>query len=253
MPLHRMKFINTYIDNCTKEEAIEYIEKCIGERRIGHIITPNVDQIVRIEKDDYFRKICNNAELLLVDGTPLLWIAKWYGTPIKEKICGSDLVPKLCEVAAKKGYKVFLLGAAEGVAVKAASNLQKKYPGLNIVGTYSPPFGFEKDQDELSRIDHMLYESKADMLFVGMGVPKQDIFIFEHMNTYKIPMSFSIGATIDFEAGVQKRAPKWINRIGMEWLYRLALDPRRMFQRYIIDDSKIFKLAWKYRKAERET
>lgn len=253
MPLHRMKFINTYIDNCTKEEAIEYIEKCIGERRIGHIITPNVDQIVRIEKDDYFRKICNNAELLLVDGTPLLWIAKWYGTPIKEKICGSDLVPKLCEVAAKKGYKVFLLGAAEGVAVKAALNLQKKYPGLNIVGTYSPPFGFEKDQDELSRIDHMLYESKADMLFVGMGVPKQDIFIFEHMNTYKIPMSFSIGATIDFEAGVQKRAPKWINRIGMEWLYRLALDPRRMFQRYIIDDSKIFKLAWKYRKAERET
>ena len=92
MPLHRMKFMNTYIDNCTQEEAIEYIEKCINERRIGHVITPNVDQIIRIEKDDYFRKICNNAELLLVDGTPLLWIAKWYGTSIKEKICGSDLV-----------------------------------------------------------------------------------------------------------------------------------------------------------------
>lgn len=248
MPLHRMKFMNTYIDNCTKEEAIEYIEKCIKERRIRHVITPNVDQIVRMEKDAYFRKICNNAELLLTDGTPLLWIAKWYGTPIKEKICGSDLVPELCQIAANKGYKVFLLGAAEGVAAKAASNLQRKYPGLDIAGTYSPPFGFEKDQDELDRIDQMLFDSKADMLFVGMGVPKQDIFIFEHMNIYKIPMSFSIGATIDFEAGIQKRAPKWINRIGMEWLYRFFQNPKKMFKRYFVDDIKIVKLALKYKR-----
>ena len=96
----------------------------------------------------------------------------------------------------------------------------------------------------------MLLDSKADMLFVGMGVPKQDIFIFEHMNNYKVPMSFSIGATIDFEAGVQKRAPKWINKIGMEWLYRLVSNPRRMFRRYVIEDLKIFGLAWKYRKAD---
>lgn len=250
MPLHRMRFMNSYVDNCTKREAIEHIEKCIQERKIGHVITPNVDQIIRMEKDEYFRKICNNAELLLVDGTPLLWIAKWYGTPIEEKICGSDLVPELCEIAAKKGYKVFFLGAAEGVAAKAASNLQRKYPGLKIAGTYSPPFGFEKDYDELNRIDQMLLDSNADMLFVGMGVPKQDIFIFEHMDKYKVPMSFSIGATIDFEAGVQKRAPKWVNRIGMEWLYRLVSNPRRMFRRYVIEDSKIFGLAWKYRKVD---
>lgn len=251
MALNRMKFMNTYIDNCTRDEAINYIEDCIKKRKIGHVITPNVDQIVRIEKDPYFSKICENAELLLVDGTPLMWIAKWYGTPIKEKICGSDLVPKLCEIAAQKGYKVFLLGAAEGVAAKAAVNLQKKYPGLNVVGTYSPPFGFEKDQEELSRMDRMLYESKADMLFVGLGVPKQDIFIYEHMNNYQIPMSFSIGATIDFEAGIQKRAPKWINKMGLEWFYRLISDPKRMFQRYIINDSEIFQLAWKYRKAKK--
>ena len=94
----------------------------------------------------------------------------------------------------------------------------------------------------------MLFNSKADMLFVGMGVPKQDIFIYENMNKYQIPMSFSIGATIDFEAGIQKRAPKWVNHIGMEWLYRLAHDPKRMFKRYIIDDMKIFKLAWRYKK-----
>lgn len=240
--------MNSYIDNVTKEEAISHIEHCIKTRKIGHVITPNVDQIVRMERDPYFKEICDNAELLLVDGTPILWISRWYGRPIKEKICGSDLVPALCKVASRKGYSVFLLGAAEGVAAKAAENLQKEYPGLKVAGTYSPPFGFEKDMDEIKRMNKMLLDSKADLLFVGMGVPKQDIFIYENMHKYQIPMSFSIGAAIDFEAGAQSRAPKWINRIGMEWLYRLISDPKRMFKRYIIDDMQIFKLAWKYRK-----
>lgn len=249
MSLNRMKFMNSYVDNVTKEEAISHIEKCIQERKIGHVMTPNVDQIIRVERDEYFKKICDNAELLLVDGTPLMWISKLYGRPIKEKICGSDLVPELCDVAALKGYSVFLLGAAEGVAAKAAKNLKQKCPGLKVAGVYSPPFGFEKDEKELEKINKILYESKADMLFVGMGVPKQDIFIYENMHKYQIPMSFSIGATIDFEAGVQKRAPKWINQIGMEWLYRLVCNPRRMFKRYIVDDRQIFRLAWKYRKS----
>lgn len=247
MPLNRMKFMNSYVDNITKNEAIKYIEKCIHERKIGHVITPNVDQIVRIEKDTYFKKICNSAELLVADGTPLLWIAKWYGQPIKEKICGSDLMPELCCIAAQKGYKVFLLGAANGVAARAAENLKRKYPGLKVVGTYSPPYGFEKSQQEIDKINDILLNSRADLLFVGMGVPKQDIFIYENMNKYKIPMSFSIGAAIDFEAGVQKRAPKWINRLGLEWLYRLCSDPKRMFKRYLINDMKVFNLAWKYR------
>ena len=194
MALNRMRFMNTYVDNVTLEEAISHIEKCINVRKIGYVITPNVDQIVRIEHDPYFREICDNAELLLADGHPLLWIANWYKTPIKQKICGSDLVPILCGVAARKDYSVFLLGAAEGVAAKAAENLKQRYPGLNIAGTYSPPFGFEKDKKEIEKINRMLYKSKADMLFVGMGVPKQDIFIYENMNNYQIPMSFSIGA-----------------------------------------------------------
>lgn len=251
MALRRMKFMNTYVDNVSKTEAILHIEDCIKKRRIGHVITPNVDQIIRNEKDAYFRKICDNAELLLIDGTPLMWIAKWYGTPVKEKICGSDLMPELCTLAAQKGYSVFLLGAAEGVAALAAENLKKKNPGLKIAGVYSPPFGFEKNPEEIKKINKILLDSGADLLFVGMGVPKQDIFIFENMNKYQIPMSFSIGATIDFEAGVQKRAPHWVNKIGMEWLYRLLSDPGRMFKRYIIDDMKIFKLAWKYKKEDR--
>ncbi len=247
MPVNRMKFMNSYIDNVTRDEAIVHIEKCIQKRKIGHVMTPNVDQIVRMEKDTYFKEICDNAELLLTDGHPLLWISKWYGHPIKEKICGSDLVPYLCEIAAKKGYSVFWLGAAPGVAQRAAVKLRERFPNLNVAGVYSPPLGFEKDKEEIEKINQMLLDSHADMLFVGMGVPKQDIFIYENMDKYQIPMSFSVGGTIDFIAGEQKRAPRWIRQIGFEWMYRLFSNPKRMFKRYIVDDMKIFRLAWRYR------
>lgn len=253
MPYHREKFMNTYIDNITLEEAVAYIEKCILQRKIGYVITPNTDQIVRMEKDDYFRTICEQSELLLVDGHPLMWISRFYKRPFKEKICGSDLVPVLCRLAAQKGYSVFLLGAAPGVALKAAKRLQQDYPGLKVAGVYSPPPGFEKDPEEMRRINMILKESHADMLFVGMGVPKQDIFIYENKDIYRIPMSFSVGGTIDFLAGEQKRAPKWVSRIGMEWLYRLLHDPRRLFKRYLIDDIGIFRLVLKYRNVQEES
>lgn len=246
MPLNRVKFMNTYVDNVTLDEAVSHIEYCINNRIIGQVVTPNVDQVVRIEWDEYFAKICNESELSLVDGHPLMKIAKKYKMPFKEKICGSDLVPYLCEIAAKKGYSVFFLGAAEGVAKKAAEKMVEKNPGLKIAGTYSPPLGFENDENEIAKINDILLNSKADMLFVGMGVPKQSIFIYENMDKYQIPMSFSVGGTIDFIAGVQKRAPKWINRIGFEWLFRFFTNPKKFFKRYFIDDIKIFKLAKKY-------
>ena len=248
MALNRMRFMNTYVDNVTEEEAIRHIEECIKDRKIGFVVTPNVDQIVMMEKNLYFREICDNAELSVVDGHPLLWIAKWYKRPIKEKICGSDLMPHLCRIAAEKGYKVFLLGAAEGIAAKAADILKEQNPGLIIAGTYSPPFGFEKDQAELDKINRILKESEADMLFVGMGAPKQSVFIYENMDKYQIPMSFCVGATIDFIAGEQTRAPRWMTDHGLEWLYRLFKEPKRMFKRYIVNDTKIIGLAWKYRK-----
>ena len=248
MALNRMRFMNTYVDNVTEEEAIRHIEECIKDRKIGFVVTPNVDQIVMMEKNLYFREICDNAELSVVDGHPLLWIAKWYKRPIKEKICGSDLMPHLCRIAAEKGYKIFLLGAAEGIAAKAADILKKQNPGLIIAGTYSPPFGFENDQAELDKINRILKESEADMLFVGMGAPKQSVFIYENMDKYQIPMSFCVGATIDFIAGEQTRAPRWMTDHGLEWLYRLFKEPKRMFKRYIVNDTKIIGLAWKYRK-----
>jgi len=247
MPLNRRKFMNTYIDDISMEEAILHVEQCIKDHKIVHVITPNVDQIVRIEWDDKFKQICDSCELLLVDGQPLMWVSKLYGKQFKQKISGSDLVPALCKIASKKGYAVFFLGAAPGVAIRAAEILGKKYPYLKIAGVYSPPLGFEKDKEEIKLINEMLMNSGADMLFVGMGVPKQDIFIYENKDIYQIPVSFSIGGTIDFIAGVQKRAPQWISKMGFEWLYRFIYDPKRLFKRYFIDDMKILGLVWKYK------
>jgi N-acetylglucosaminyldiphosphoundecaprenol N-acetyl-beta-D-mannosaminyltransferase len=117
---------------------------------------------------------------------------------------------------------------------------------VNIAGTYSPPYGFEKDEQEIEKINAMLIQSKADILFVGMGVPKQDIFVFENMAKHKIPVSVSVGAGIDFIAGDQKRAPKWMSSLGLEWFFRFCNDPKRLFKRYFIDDIKILGLILKY-------
>lgn len=247
MPLNRVEFMNTVIDNVTAEEGVTYIDNAIKKQVITQVIFPNVDQIVKIEKDSKFANVTRNSDLILVDGHPLMWIASRYGKPFKEKIPGSAFVFKLCELAIEKNYSIFLLGAAEGVAEVAANKLKDTYQGIKIAGTYSPPLGFEKDQEEIDKINTLLQESKADILLVGMGVPKQEYFIADNKHIYKIPVSLSVGATIDFIAGVQKKAPQWMSNIGMEWFYRLITNPKRMFKRYIIDDTQIFSLYRKYK------
>lgn len=248
--MSRIKFLNTEIDNLSMEEAIEEIDKLITEKEPSYIVTPNVDHIVKLEKDIEFKKVYKNADLILTDGMPLIWISKLYGSPIKEKISGSDLFPKVCDLASQKGYKIFLLGAAEGVASKAANNLREKYRGLNVVGTYSPSYGFESKENEIEHIINIINEKKPDILAVGLGAPKQEKFLFKYREKLNVPVSLAIGASIDFEAGNIKRAPKWMQNMGLEWLYRLYKEPRRMFKRYIIDDMIIFSLILKYRKKE---
>lgn len=244
--MSRVTFLNTEIDNLTMYEAIDKAEELILKNKPSYVVTPNVDHIVKLEDDKEFQDVYKNANLILTDGMPLIWISKIKGNPIKEKISGSDFFPKLCERAAQKGYSIFLLGAAEGVASKAAENLKKKYNGLNIVGTYSPSYGFEKKADEIKEIIKMINETKPDILAVGLGAPKQEKFLYKYKNQLNVPISLAIGASIDFEAGNVKRAPKIMQNIGLEWFYRLCKEPKRMFKRYIIDDFKIFKIFIKY-------
>jgi len=243
-----MRFMNISIDNVTMDEALEKISYLVENTKQSYIVTPNVDHIVKLEKDKELLKIYMDATLILTDGQPLLWISKFYKTPIKEKVSGSDLFPKVCELAAEKGYTIFLLGAGEGVADIAAKKLSEKNKGLNIVGTYSPELGFENNPTEVARIQELIKSKSPDILVVGLGSPKQEKFIHKNKEELNVSLSICIGAGIDFEAGVVKRAPKWMRRCGLEWFFRLCKEPKRMFKRYIIDDLKIIGLIWKYKK-----
>lgn len=245
--MSRMKFMNTEIDNLTMDETLAEIDKLIQINKNAYVVTPNVDHIVQLERGGELCKVYKHADLILTDGKPLIWISKWYGTPIKEKISGSDLFPLLCKMAAEKGYSMFFLGAAEGVAAKAAENLMKRYKGLNVLGTYSPPYGFEKDEAEMSKIEKLIKDVHPHILIVGLGCPKQELFILHNKDRLGVPISLGLGASLDFEAGNIKRAPKWMVDHGLEWVYRITQDPKRLAKRYLVDDRKIFGLAFKYR------
>lgn len=242
----RMTFLNTEVDNVTLEESIEIIDGYIKDGEPRYVVTPNVDHIVKLEEDLEFQNVYRDADLILTDGMPLIWISKWLKKPIKEKVSGSDLFPKVCGLAAEKEYKVFLLGAGEGVAKQAASNLKNKHKGLNIVGVYSPPYGFEKSEKEISKIIDIINKSKPDVLAVGLGAPKQEKFLYNYKDKLNVPVSLGIGASIDFEAGNVNRAPKWMQKSGLEWFYRLCKEPRRMYKRYLVDDIKILSITKKY-------
>lgn len=244
-------FLGIRLNNMTAEEILDYVDYCIERRTPCQIVGINVDQALRVIEDKYSHEIFDNAELVFVDGKPIIWMAKRLNRPILEKVSGPDLMLLLCERAAIKHYKIFLLGCAAGVAATAAENLKKLYPGLQCVGTYSPPFDFEKDAEEIEKIISMLKESEADQLFVGLGSPKQDIFIYENMESYQIPVSYSIGAGIDFLGGSVKRAPKWMSDIGLEWFHRMLKNPKRLAKRYLIDDPKILNYYIEFRKKEK--
>lgn len=244
--MNRIRFLNTQVDNLTMTEAINEIDKLVQKRVPSYVVTPNVDHIVKLEKDEEFKNVYKNADLILTDGMPLIWISKLKGNPIKEKVSGSDLFPKVCKLASDKGYSIFLLGAAEGVADKAAEKLKNKYKGLNIAGTYSPSYGFEKKNDEIEKIIKIINECKPDILAVGLGAPKQEKFLYKYKDKLNVPISLAVGASIDFEAGNIERAPIWMQKSGLEWFYRLCKEPKRMFKRYIIDDIKIISIMKKY-------
>lgn len=244
----KCKFMNISINNITMVQAVEAIDKLIAQRKKAYVVTPNVDHIIKVEKDSLFKEIYDNADLVLTDGQPLIWISKVYKRPIVEKVSGSDLFPKVCEMAAKKGYSVYFLGAKEGVADIAATKLRQQYPNINIVGTDSPPFGFEKNTKEIERVIEKVNNAHPDILALALGTPKQEKFYYQNREALDVGCALAVGASIDFAAGTVKRAPKWMSNHGLEWFYRLLKEPKRMFKRYIVDDLKIIRLIWKYRK-----
>ncbi len=245
--MDKQPLLNTYVNNVSMSETIQEICRFVDERIKSYVVAINVDVVMKIENDSYLKKISDEADLTLVDGKPLVWIAKNHKRPVKEKISGSDLVPLLCEVAAKKHYSVFIIGGAPGVADKAKENLEREYEGINVVGTYAPPMGFEKNEEELNNINQMINAVHPDILVACFGCPKQEKWIYENYKMYDATVSVCAGATVDFLAGNVNRAPRWMSEHGFEWLYRFFQEPKRLFKRYFVDDIKIFKLVRKYK------
>ena len=236
--LKKQPLLNTFVNNMDMEETIQTIDSFIQQKKRSYIVAINVDVVIKIEQDAYLKRITDQADMVLVDGKPLIWISKLHKRPVKAKISGSDLVPKLCEKAAEKGYTIFIIGGKDGIAEQAKRKLEKQLSGIKIVGTYAPPYGFEKDKNELDKINQMISDVHPDLLIGCFGCPKQEKWIYENYKKYDATVSVCAGATVDFLAGNIRRAPGWMSDHGLEWFYRFTQEPKRMFKRYFVDDIK---------------
>lgn len=247
-----VNLLGTEIHNVSLQESIDIICSFVESGEFGHyVVTPNVDHLVKLQSDDVFRRIYQDASLVVADGVPLIWASRYLGTPLKEKVSGSDLFPELCAQIATKGYKVFFLGGRDGAALKAKEVLTTKHPELNVVGTYCPPFGFENDAIENQKIIELLKKAKPDILFVGLGAPKQEKWVAKYRKEYHIPVSIGIGVSFEFVANMVKRAPKFMQKIGLEWFWRLISEPKRLWKRYLLDDRKFFKLVYQQKQNQK--
>ena len=221
-------------NNVDLVEVVDHCEVLLRTGNQGLIIPTNVDVIVKRSRDRAFQVVYERANLIVADGAPVVWASRLFGKPLKSRVAGSDLLPALCERAAQRGWRLFFLGAMPGVAHRAANRLANQFPGLNVVGTYAPPFGFESDLAECQRIVTMIRTARPDILFVGLGAPKQEKWSAAHLEALGVPIILCIGAGFDFAAGVVRRAPLWMQKIGLEWLFRLLQDPKRLWRRYLI-------------------
>lgn len=238
----RVPFLNAYFDNIDFNELLVVLDDHIESRTPASTISLNADIVVKIESDTSFRRVFEMADLILMDSQPLIKVAKKQGIHVKEKLSGSDLLPRICNYASEKGYSCFILGGAEGVAERAATNLKSEYQNLKISGTYSPPFGFEEKSSEVEAVIEIVRKVKPDILFICLGTPKSEKTFYPYLNKLDVPFVFSVGAAVDFVAGNVKRAPVWMQKSGLEWLYRFVSEPKRLFRRYFVDSFQLLKI-----------
>lgn len=230
------------IDNLRMPEAVnalrQWIEQKDGQDQstCRYVVTPNVDHAVLLQENADLASAYEEAHLILADGHPIVWASHLLRQPLPERVAGSELVPKLFDSFNQNGnLKVFLLGAMPGVGAKAATKMRKQWPNVKTVGVYSPPMGFEKDPEECNFILGRIALCQPDVVIVGFGAPKQEIWVHQHHRQIQAKAALCVGATIDFLAGEQKRAPVWMQRSGIEWLHRMLSQPRRLVKRYAKD------------------
>lgn len=213
------------------DDALEKMASLIETREPSFIITANLNYLMLADRHPELDAVNRQAALIVADGMPLVWMSRWKENPLPERIAGSDLIFDLSRLAAERGYSLFLLGGDPGVADRAAVELERKYPGLRVVGTACPPFR-ELDRHELDALAQQIRDANPDLLIAALSQPKGEMFIARNFRDWKVPLCAQLGMSMDLVVGRVSRAPLWMQRNGLEMVYRLAQEPRRLFGRY---------------------
>ena len=233
-----------WIDSLTFDEAIDAIDDLVAAGEGGVVFTPNVDHIVQVEHNFAFRAAYEDASLSLVDGQPLLWVSRLLGSPLPEKISGSDLMVPLARRAAQRKWRVYLLGGGPGIAELAARELRKQFD-IDIVGTDAPFVKPDGEPVEGPAVIERINRAAPHLLFAAFGAPKQELFLHRSRAAIRPAVGIGVGAGFDFVAGRLRRAPGFISKSGLEWLFRLAQEPRRLAKRYLVDDPEFVAILYR--------
>lgn len=221
--MQRLAFLAVPVDDVTTPEALDWFAHAITGRGCAQVCTVNPEFVMAAQRNAAFRAVLQAAQLCLPDGQGLLWASRLRGHTLRERVAGSSFVWRVCERAAADGWRIFLLGAAEGVAAAAAQVLRAAHPALQVVGTYSG----SPQPDALPAILAQVHAAQPDVLLVAYGAPQQDLWIAANRTVLAVPVMMGVGGALDFVAGVAQRAPQWMQQLGLEWLHRLLLQPWR--------------------------
>lgn len=249
--MRRLKVGSLEIDVIGFEHAVEAVIALAKGGSGGYVVTPNVDHVVLAEKNTDFRAAYEHAALSFVDGMPLVWASRLLGEPLPDKISGSDLIAPLMKRAADEQLRVYLLGAGPGVAEKAGAELHRRY-GVNIVGCDAPMLSASPGDAETAQALARIRAAQPHLVLVAMGAPKQELFMHRFEEAYAPAVALGIGAGLDFIAGTVKRAPRWMQKAGLEWLYRLVSEPKRLWRRYLLNDPQFLFILMKTMSRSRE-
>lgn len=219
----------------TEAQTVAHVLEALAAGHGGWVITPNLDHLRRLRQDARFREYYQQADLVVADGMPLVWASRLQGTPLPERVSGSNLVVSLSAAAAWKGYSLYLLGGVPGAAAQAAQVLQARFPGLRVVGLDCPPPGFEANPAAVRRLTERVLKAAPNIVYVALGSPKQEWLIEQLRGPCPNAWFLGVGISFSFLAGQVRRAPLWMQRAGLEWLHRLAQEPGRLLRRYLVE------------------
>jgi N-acetylglucosaminyldiphosphoundecaprenol N-acetyl-beta-D-mannosaminyltransferase len=242
----RVRMGHAWIDSLTFDQAIDEIERLVENGEGGSVFTPNVDHLVQLEREENepFREAYRDVSLSLVDGQPLIWASYLLGSPLPEKVSGSDLILPLVARAEQKRWRVYLIGGAPGVGALAAQKLREQFQ-VDIVGIEAPHVTKSGQPVEGQVVIDRIAAARPHLVFVAFGAPKQELFIRGALPSIRPAVAVGVGAGFDFIAGRMRRAPRWISQTGLEWLFRLAQEPRRLARRYLVDDPQFVSILYR--------